>query len=103
VVAWLAAPFRVSRAVQGAWGGLTEGARTRADAHGLSTGKVGEWLFAQRVLIRVAVGLVAALVLILNRPLSAGLVIGTAVTSLVVLLLLSLLERPEPAVAEGSE
>lgn len=103
VVAWLAAPFRVSTAVRGAWGGLTEGARTRADAHGLSTGKVGEWLSAQRVLIRVAVGLVAVLVLILNRPLSAGLVIGTALTSLVVLLLLSLLERPETAVAEGAE
>lgn len=103
VVAWLAAPFRVSRAVRGAWGGLTGGARARADAHGLSTGKVGEWLFAQRVLIRVAVGLVAAVVLILNRPLSAGLVIGTAVTSLVVLLLLSLLERPATVVEEAAE
>ncbi len=103
VVAWLAAPFRVSRGVRDAWGGLTAGARTRADAHGLSTGKVGEWLHAQRVLLRVAVGLVAALVLVFNRPLSAGLVIGTAITSLVVLLVLSLLERPAGAVEADAE
>ena len=104
VVAWLAAPFRVSGAVRGAWDGLSGGLRTRGDAHGLSTGKVGEWLYAQRALLRFAVGLVAALVLVFNRPLSAGLVIGTAVVAAVVLLLLSLLERPAqtPAAAAAT-
>lgn len=102
LVAWLTAPFRASRAVRGAWSGLTEGARTRADAHGLTTGKVGEWLYAQRVVVRVVVGLVAALVLVLNRPLSAGIVLGTAAVTAIVLLLLSLLERPA-AVTAGSE
>ncbi len=55
------------------------------------------------MLLPVAVGLVAALVLVFNRPLSAGLVIGTAITSLVVLLVLSLLERPAGAVEADAE
>jgi len=103
VVAWLAAPLRAPAAVRDAWASLTRGLRTRGDAHGLSTGKVGEWLHAQRVVLRVAVGVLAGLVLGLNRPLSAGLVVGTAVAAVVVLVVLNLLERPPDPPAAASE
>lgn len=99
LVAWLGGPFRSSITVREAYGSLTQNVRDRADGHGLSTGKVGTWLYNQRVLLRVVVGLLAAVVLVLSRPISASVVVTTAVVSVVLLIVLSLLQRP-PASTE---
>lgn len=99
LVAWLGGPFRSSITVREAYGSLTQNLRDRADGHGLSTGKVGMWLYNQRVLLRVVVGLLAAVALVLSRPISASVVVTTAVVSVVLLIVLSLLQRP-PAPTE---
>ncbi|HML51643.1 MAG TPA: hypothetical protein PKD84_09595 [Propionicimonas sp.] len=106
IVAWLGGPFRSAGRVRSAYAGLTQNLRERADSHGLSTGRAGEWLYNQRVLLRVLVALVAAAVLVMSRPISAPVVVTTAVVALLALLVLSLLQRPpgeptEPAVAES--
>lgn len=105
LAAWLGGPFRSSTRVREAYGSLTQNLRERADAHGLSTGNVGTWLYNQRVLIRVVVGLLAAVVLMLSRPISASVIITTAVVAVIVLVVLSLLQRPPGGaeVAEGAE
>lgn len=93
VSAWLAAPFRVSTAIRRAWEDVRGALRSRAEARGLSSGSVGEWLYAQRVVLRILVAVLAAVVLVFNRPLSAGVVIGTTAAGVAALLVLSLLQR----------
>lgn len=101
VVAWLGGPFRSAIKVRSAYGSFAQGLRERADSHGLGTAKVGEWLYNQRVLLRVLIALIAAAVLVMSRPISAPVVITTAVVALIVLLVLSLLERPTGEVTEA--
>jgi len=69
-------------------------ARGAGERRGVTTGPVGEWLGEQRVLLRVVVGVGAALALVLGTPLTPGYVLGVAIVAIVVLLLLSLLARP---------
>jgi hypothetical protein len=68
--------------------------RGAGERRGVTTGPVGEWLGEQRVLLRVVVGVGAALALVLGTPLTPGYVLGVAIVAVVVLLLLSLLSRP---------
>ncbi|HAM44882.1 MAG TPA: hypothetical protein DCM67_07695, partial [Propionibacteriaceae bacterium] len=103
VAAWLGSPFRSAIRIRSAYGSFTQSLRERADSHGLSTGKVGEWLYSQRVLLRVLVALLAAAVLVMSRPISAPVVITTAVVALIVLLVLSLLERPPGEVTDAGD
>jgi hypothetical protein len=102
IVAWLGGPFVSSIKVRKAYGDFTQTVRNAADDHGLSTGKAGEWMYNQRVLLRVVVALLAAAVLVMTRPLSVSMVITTAVVSLLVLLVLSLLQRPPGEVLEAA-
>jgi hypothetical protein len=60
----------------------------------MDTGKVGDLLYEQRVLIRVVIALAVAAIIILTRPLSVGVVVATAVVALVVLAALSLIQGP---------
>lgn len=109
VVAWLAGPYATPRKLQGAYAGMASGLRRNAESHGLSTGRFGEWLARSQTWIRVAVAAIAVLILVFNRPLTPGMIIGTAVIAVIVLLVLNLLSRPatepepavEPAPASG--
>jgi len=83
--------------VRAGYAGVQGSVRASAESHGLTTGRVGEWLFSMRTLLRVVVGLLAAGFLLLNRPLSVGLVGWTAGLALLALLVLSLSERPPAA------
>lgn len=96
LIAWLGGPFQSSIKLRAAYASLTQGLRERAESHGFTSGRFGEWLATQRTLVRVAVGVLAALVLVLNRPISAGLVLTTAIIAGIVLVVISLLERPSP-------
>lgn len=93
VVTWLIGPFRSSRRLRTAWDGATSDLKGNAEARGISTGGVGTWLFRYRVGLRIAVGLIALAVLLLNRPIHPGLVFEVALWSLIGLLVLNLLER----------
>ncbi len=97
VAAWLAGSFASATTVRAGYAGVQGSVRASAESHGLTTGRVGEWLFSMRTLLRVVVGLLAAGFLLLNRPLSVGLVGWTAGLALLALLVLSLSERPPAA------
>ena len=94
LVAWLTGPFRATTGLRRAYADFTRSVRERGEGYGLSAGRFGEWLDSARVVLRIVVGAIAALVLVLNRPISVGLVLGTAAGALLALVLLSLLERP---------
>lgn len=97
VLAWFAGPYAVPRKLQGAYAGMTGSLRRSAEGHGLSTGRFGAWLARSQTWLRVAVAAVAVLVLVFNRPLTPGMIIGTAVLALIVILVLNLLSRPQLA------
>lgn len=94
VLAWFAGPYATPRKLQGAYAGMTDSLRRNAESHGLSTGRFGEWLARSQTWLRVAVGAIAVLVLVFNRPLTPGMIIGTAIIALIVILVLNLLSRP---------
>ncbi|MEJ3404364.1 hypothetical protein WDJ51_06445 [Rathayibacter sp. YIM 133350] len=94
VVTWLAGPYRAPRALRSLFTSWFARARRTADAHGVTTGRFGRWLYAQRVVVRVVVVIAAAAVVLFVRPLSAPLIIWTAVLAIVVLGISELLQRP---------
>ena len=99
VVAWLFGPFGAPRRLRGLYLDGIAGLRGAADARGVGTGRVGEWCYAQRRLLQTLVGLGAAAALILLRPLSVGEIFATLIIALIVLIILSLLERPPVSAA----
>ena len=94
LIAWFSGPFAPARQVRTGYTGLVQKLRNAGDAQGLSTGRVGEWVYAQRFLLRALIGAGAAVYLLMNRPLESGSVLGCAVVCLVILLILSLIQRP---------
>jgi len=94
VVAYLAGPFRGAIVVRRLTVDSARSIRSSAERRGGTTGTFGVWLYSVRRFARVAVALVAAAVVLFVRPLSPGVIIGTAVTALVAILLIELLQRP---------
>ena len=64
----------------------------------MTTGRVGDWVYAQRRVLHVIIALVASAAIILLRPLSVADIVGTLVVAVIALIIVSLVERPEPAV-----
>ena len=102
IVGWLAGPFRLPRRLRAAGGSVANTIRGSAERHRLTTGKAGEWLYRQRVLVRVLVAIGAAAIVLFVRPLSPALVVWTAVIAIVVIALLEVLQRP-PAAAVAEQ
>lgn len=100
--AWLAGPYRPAVALRNGYRDLRASMRAWGDARHLSTGAVGEWIYTYRAPLQIAVALLAAGFLALNRPLFTSTVVGTAVVGVVVLLILSLVERP-PVATESTD
>lgn len=94
VAAWLGGSSRSAVGLRDGYGRVRSSLRLALEKLGFTTGRLGEWLFAQRVAMRVVVGLGGAGFLLLNRPLTLGVILGTAAVVLLVLLMLSLAERP---------
>jgi hypothetical protein len=99
-VAWFAGPFAAPRRLRGFFGSGVAAVREAAARHGISTGRTGEWLYAQRALLRAAVAVIAAAIVLLVRPLTTGLVLWTLVGAAVAVALLELLQRPAITVPE---
>ena len=100
VVGWFAGPFGVPRRLRGFFGSGVAWVRESAERHGITTGRAGEWMYAQRVLLRAAVAVIAAAVVLFVRPLTPGLIIWTLVLAALVVAVLELLERPVITVPE---
>ena len=99
IVAWLAGPAATPRRLRAFASSGADSIRESAEARGLTTGAVGEWMYAQRVLLRVAIAVVAAAIVLFSRPLSPSFTIWTVVIAALVIGLLEILQRPTPAVA----
>ncbi|MHC9046512.1 hypothetical protein ACYX8G_18155 [Microbacterium saperdae] len=94
IVVWFSGPFRVPSRLRGATHAGAARVRTSLERHGVTTGGVGRWLYAQRTLLRVVVAAIGAAVVLLVRPLTPGLVLWTLVLAALVILLLEIAERP---------
>ena len=99
VVAWFAGPFKAPRRLRGFYTDAVAGLRHNAEQHGVTTGRVGNWVYAQRRVLHVIIALAASAAIILLRPLSVSDIVGTLVVAVIALIIVSLVERPEPAVA----
>jgi hypothetical protein len=108
LIAWLSGPWRPARAVRSFANDGFGTVRSSAEAHGITTGRFGEALHRYRVAIFAGIAVIAALVLLANRPLEVSTVVWTVVLALVAVLLVELLSRPPVdaaspvAPAEGS-
>lgn len=100
VVAALAGPYRWSRALRGFVDAGADALRTAGERHGVTSGRFGELVHRARLGIRVAVGLIAAAVILFVRPLTPAIIIWTLVLALLVVAVARLLERPAPQTAE---
>jgi hypothetical protein len=99
VVAAVGGPFRWARALRGYASSGFAAARAGAERHGITTGAAGAWMYRERVLLRVIVGLAAAAIVVFARPLTPPLIVWTAVVAVAVIAALELVSRP--AVAAG--
>ncbi|WP_433862106.1 hypothetical protein [Streptomyces sp. L7] len=103
LVGWYSGPFGVPRKLRGFFGSGVTWARESAERHGITTGRVGAWLYAQRVLLRAAVAVIAAAVVLFVRPLTPSLIIWTLVIAAVVIAILELVQRPVITVPENAD
>ncbi|MFE6965861.1 hypothetical protein ACFVAJ_12140 [Agromyces sp. NPDC057679] len=107
LIAWVAGPWAPARSLRGFAGSGFAALRRAGDKHGLSTGSFGHWLDRSHGLIAGAIALIAAAVILLNRPVTTASVVTTVLLALLVLLILEVLRRPvdepEEAVGEPNE
>lgn len=95
VVAYLAGPFRVPAKLRSLTNAGFARLRAIGDRNGLGTGATGRWIYRQRVLLRVAVAVIAAVIVLFARPLTPALIVWTAVIAVLVIIALGIVERPE--------
>ncbi|WP_395245892.1 hypothetical protein ACGGZK_08860 [Agromyces sp. MMS24-K17] len=99
-ISWLSGPYRPARAVRGAGAAGFTAVRAAGERHGLTTGAFGTWLDRWRGLAYGLIAAIAAIVVLLSRPVTLGLVVWTVVIALLALLVVELLRRPASAPAE---
>jgi len=102
LVAWLSGPFDTPRRLRAVAATVALRARQFGEDHSVTTGRTGEWVYRQRALLRAAVAVIAAVVLVFGRPLTAPLIIWTLIGAVLVLAVLELVQRP-PAVVVVEE
>lgn len=102
VIAWFSGPWRPARATREFAGAGFAAARRAAARHGVTTGAFGIALDRWRGAVYIAIALIAAVVVMFNRPVTAGLVISTVLVALLALLLVELLRRPAAEVAAAA-
>ncbi|QEV99298.1 hypothetical protein F6J84_03645 [Microbacterium caowuchunii] len=103
LVGWLAGPFDVPRRLRGLFSAGAARIRGAAEERGLSTGRVGEWLYAQRSAVRVAIAVVFAAVVLFVRPLTPALTIWSLVIAAIALAVLEVVQRPIVLVPEDAD
>ena len=63
----------------------------------MTTGRAGDWVYAQRRVLHVVIALGATAAIILLRPLSVSDIVGTLVIAVIAVIIVSLIERPTRA------
>jgi hypothetical protein len=101
VVGWFAGPFDVPRRLRAVVHSGAASLRHAVERRGLSSGRFGAWLYSRRALLRAAIIVAGAAVVLLVRPLSPALVLWTLALSLLVVLVLEVVERPPSSDADA--
>jgi hypothetical protein len=99
VVGWFAGPFETPARLRGVARSAAAEVRAFAEERRVTTGRVGEWIYRQRVLVRSAVAVIASLVVVFVRPLSPSLVLWTLFIALLAIAVVELVQRPPAVVA----
>lgn len=99
VIGWFAGPWRPARAARDFAGSGFAAVRGSAAKRGITTGGFGIALDRWRGVAYTLIALIAAAVVLFNRPVTIGVVLWTVVLALVALLLVELLRRPPEEVA----
>ncbi|MGX5696505.1 hypothetical protein ACWKWP_09940 [Agromyces soli] len=94
IIAWFAGPWRPARSVRGFLETGFTALRRSAASHGITTGGFGIWLERGRGFVLGLIVLIAALVLMFNRPVTTSSIVWTIVLALLAVLLVELLRRP---------
>ena len=99
VIAWFSGPWRPARAAREFAGAGFASARKAAARHGVTTGSFGIGLDRWRGAVYIAIALIAAAVVLFNRPVTVGAVIWTVIVALIAVVIVELLRRPADEVA----
>jgi hypothetical protein len=94
LIAYLATPWRSARALRTFADSSANSLTSYASSRGISTGGFGGFLAKWRLPIRIAIGVIAAAIVLFVRPLTPALIIWTAVIAVLLVIVLRLLERP---------
>jgi hypothetical protein len=96
IAAYLAGSSRSAKALRAGLGRGLDGARGYAEGRGVSTGPVGLWLGRHKGVLRAAIVIIAALVILLAGSPTPALIVWVAIIAAVLLVLLELLSRQAP-------
>ena len=99
VIAWFSGPWRPARAAREFAGAGFASVRKSAARHGVTTGSFGIGLDRWRGAVYIAIALIAAAVVLFNRPVTVGAVIWTVIVALIAVVIVELLRRPADEVA----
>jgi hypothetical protein len=102
VIAWFSGPWRPARAAREFAGAGFASVRRAAARHGVTTGSFGIGLDRWRGAVYIAIALIAAAVVLFNRPVTVGAVIWTVVVALIAVVIVELLRRPADEVAAAA-
>jgi hypothetical protein len=100
LVGWLAGPFRGPQRLRGLYLESVARLRAYAEERGVSTGRFGGWLHRRRSLVLGLIALVAGAVIVVNRPVTVALIGWTAFWSVLAVVVVTLVERPDTVVPE---
>lgn len=93
-VAWLAGPFHTPRRLRAAARSAANAMRSAAETRGVTTGRVGSWIGRHIALLRIAVAIAAAAVVLFVRPLSPAVTLWTLVLAALAIGVLEVVQRP---------
>jgi hypothetical protein len=93
IAAWLGGRSRAAARVRAFSGSLTGSARRGLQRRGLATGRFGQWIYQQRLLVRLVLLVLTIVVLFFLRPLNFGTAVAVILVALLVWLVLELLSR----------
>ncbi|MEF2976011.1 hypothetical protein [Subtercola sp. YIM 133946] len=94
VVGWLAGPYRAPRALRSLAASGAAWLRGAAASRGFTTGRFGEWAYRLRYVVRAAVAVIGAAIILLNRPITPAGTFWTLFGAVIVLIVLELVQRP---------
>lgn len=98
-IAWIAGPFVPSKGLRGLASSGFAWVRAAAEKQGVTTGRTGRWIYAHRLLLRIAVAAIAAVVILFVHPLTVTLVVWSLVFALLAIIVLELLAGPTDTAA----